>query len=236
MVSSGKQAKDAPHPTGAGLSDNGAREAVIATTASVAAQMAGHPIVLVGMMGAGKTTVGRRLAHRLGWHFVDSDTEIETAAGMSIPDFFEAHGEAEFRSGEAKVIARLLNEKNCVLGTGGGAFMHPQTRQLIAQMAVSVWIKADFDVLFARVSKRANRPLLKTANPRETLKKLLAEREPTYALADLSITSRDIPHEEVVDAILIAIDSHLRSTDRRFKNTPSQSMPAQTTPAKGDKA
>lgn len=176
---------------------------------SVAERLAGRPIVLVGMMGAGKTTVGRRLAHRLNWDFIDSDTEIEAAAGMSIPDFFEAHGEEDFRAGEAKVIARLLNEHDCVLGTGGGAFMRPETRQTIAQKAISVWIRADFEVLFARVSKRGNRPLLKTSNPRATLQKLLREREPVYALADLSITSRDIPHEEVVDTILIALDQHL---------------------------
>lgn len=180
-------------------------------TRFVAEHLSGRPIVLVGMMGAGKTTVGRRLANRLGWHFVDSDTEIEAAAGMSIPDFFATHGEEEFRAGESKVIARLLGEKNTVLGTGGGAFMNQSTRDLIARQAVSVWIKADFEVLFARVSKRANRPLLRTKNPRQALKNLLAEREPVYALADVTITSREVPHEEVVDTILRALESHFKA-------------------------
>ena len=133
------------------------------------ALLAGRPLVLVGMMGAGKTTVGRRLAHRLGRHFVDSDEEIEKAAGMKIEDIFATHGEADFRAGEARVIARLLKDEDIVLGTGGGAFMNAETRALVKPTAVSVWIKADFELLFSRVSRRTNRPLLKTANPRETL-------------------------------------------------------------------
>src|SRR3982750_400156 len=124
------------------------------------ALLAGRPIVLVGMMGAGKTTVGRRLAARLGRHFVDSDEEVEKAAGMSIEDIFAAHGEADFRAGEVRVIARLLKDRDLVLGTGGGAFMNAHTPPLIKSSAVSVWIKADFELLFHRVQRRSNRPLL----------------------------------------------------------------------------
>lgn len=167
-----------------------------------------RPIVLIGMMGAGKTTVGRRLAARLGRHFVDSDEEVEKAAGMSIEDIFAAHGEADFRAGEVKVIARLLKESGIVLGTGGGAFMNAETRALIKQSAVSVWIKADFELLFQRVSRRSNRPLLKTANPRETLQKLIDARYPTYAEADITITSRDVPQDQVASEVIDAIVAH----------------------------
>jgi shikimate kinase len=168
--------------------------------------LAGRPIVLVGMMGAGKTTVGRRLASRLGRRFVDSDEEIESAAGMTIEDIFRMHGEADFRSGEVRVIARLLREPNIVLGTGGGAFINSETRALVKAEAVSVWIKADFELLFARVSRRSNRPLLKTANPRDTLRNLIDARYPTYAEADVTIVSKDVPQDvvasEIVDALL----------------------------------
>src|SRR5689334_2740390 len=124
--------------------------------------LAGRPLVLVGMMGAGKTTVGRRLAARLGRHFVDSDEEVERAAGMSIEDIFASHGEADFRAGEQRVIARLLKDHDLVLGTGGGAFVNADTRQLVKAEAVSVWLRADTDLLFQRVQRRSNRPLLKT--------------------------------------------------------------------------
>lgn len=174
----------------------------------------GRAIVLVGMMGAGKTTVGRRVAARLNRQFVDSDAEIEQAAGMSISDFFAAHGEPEFRAGEARVITRLLGEKDIVLGTGGGAFIHPETRALIKQGAVSVWLKAEFELLFARVSRRATRPLLKTANPRETLKKLIDERYPIYAEADVTVTSKDVPHEQVASALILALLQHLQPEKR----------------------
>lgn len=167
-----------------------------------------RPIVLIGMMGAGKTTVGRRLAARLGRHFVDSDEEVEKAAGMSIEDIFAAHGEADFRAGEVKVIARLLKESGIVLGTGGGAFMNAETRGLIKDAAVSVWIKADFELLFQRVSRRSNRPLLKTANPRETLQKLIDARYPTYAEADITIVSRDVPQDQVASEVIDAIVAH----------------------------
>ena len=169
-----------------------------------------RPIVLIGMMGAGKTTVGRRLAARLGRHFVDSDEEVEKAAGMTIEDIFRAHGEADFRAGEVKVIARLLKDGNIVLGTGGGAFINPETRALVKSSAVSVWIKADFELLFQRVSRRSNRPLLKTANPRETLQKLIEARYPIYAEADVTVVSRDIPQDQVAGEVIDALAEHLR--------------------------
>ncbi len=169
----------------------------------------GRPIVLIGMMGAGKTTVGRRLAARLGRHFVDSDEEIEKAAGMSIEDIFRTRGEADFRAGEVRVIARLLKDRGIVLGTGGGAFMNAETRTLIKASAISVWIKADFELLFQRVSRRSNRPLLKTANPRETLMKLIEQRYPTYAEADVTVVSSDVPQDQVASEVIDAITAHL---------------------------
>jgi len=169
------------------------------------ALLAGRPIVLVGMMGAGKTTVGRRLAAKLGRHFVDSDEEIEKAAGMSIEDIFKTHGEADFRAGEVRVIARLLRDPEIVLGTGGGAFINPETRALVKADAVSVWIKADFELLFARVSRRGNRPLLRTANPRETLRNLIEARYPIYGEADVTIVSKDVPQDVVANEIIDAL-------------------------------
>jgi shikimate kinase len=172
-------------------------------------RLAGRPLVLVGMMGAGKTTVGRRLASRLGRRFLDSDAEVERAAGMSIEDIFKLHGEPDFRAGEAKVIARLLRETDIVLGTGGGAFIDPETRALVRTAAVSVWIKADFELLFARVSRRSNRPLLKTANPRETLRGLMEQRYPLYAEADVTVVSKDVPQDQVASAVIDALLAHL---------------------------
>ena len=163
----------------------------------------------MGVMGAGKTTVGRRLANRLGRRFIDSDEEVEKAAGMSIEDIFKLRGEADFRAGEVKVIARLLREGEVVLGTGGGAFVNPETRALVKAAAVSVWIKADFEVLFQRVSRRSNRPLLKNGNPRETLRALMEARYPIYEEADLTVVSREVPQDqvasEVIDAIIAGI-------------------------------
>ena len=155
-------------------------------------------VVLIGMMGAGKTKVGRLLAQRLGLRFIDADTEIQEAAGCSIEDIFETQGEAVFREGERKVIARLLNGPVHVLATGGGAFQNASTRAVIAERAVSVWLKADFDVLWERVSRRSNRPMLKTADPRRTLASLIEQRYPVYALADLTVVSGAGPVEETV--------------------------------------
>ena len=169
------------------------------------ALLAGRPLVLVGMMGAGKTTVGRRLAARLGRHFVDSDEEVEKAAGMTIEDIFAAHGEADFRAGEVRVIARLLKDPDLVLGTGGGAFVNAETRALVKSSAVSVWIKADFELLFQRVQRRSNRPLLKTANPRQTLQDLIERRYPIYAEADVTVVSRDVPQDQVATEVIGAL-------------------------------
>ncbi|MDB5561528.1 MAG: shikimate kinase [Hyphomicrobiales bacterium] len=171
--------------------------------------LSGRPVVLIGMMGAGKTTVGRRLAARLGRTFLDSDEEIETAANMKIDDIFATHGEAEFRAGEARVVAGILRDPGIVLATGGGAFMNAETRALIKSAAVSIWIKADFDLLFARVSKRSNRPLLKTNDPRATLKGLIEARYPIYAEADVTVVSKDVPQEVVAGDIIEALIAHL---------------------------
>jgi len=162
------------------------------------------------MMGAGKTTVGRRLAARLGRRFLDSDEEIEKAAQMTIPEIFAQRGEPEFRAGEMRVISRLLKEKDLVLATGGGAFVNAETRGLIKSDAVSVWLKADLDVLFERVSRRSNRPLLKTANPRQTLEKLIEDRYPIYAESDVTVLSRDVPQDNVASDVVSALLNYLR--------------------------
>ena len=160
-------------------------------------------VVLVGMMGAGKSSIGRRLATRLGIPFVDADTEIESAAGMSIPEIFEKHGEPYFRSGEARVIARLLDGEPSVLATGGGAVMDPRTRGLIAEKGISVWLSADLDVLMKRTKRRSDRPLV------DKIKDLLPLREPFYAQSNIIIRSRDEPHETIVDEIMGALATHV---------------------------
>jgi shikimate kinase len=177
--------------------------------ATLAPALGPRSIVLVGMMGAGKSSIGRRLAGRLGIPFVDADVEIEQAAGMSIADIFEAHGEPAFRAGEARVIARLLEHGPQVLATGGGAFMNPQTRTKIRDKGISVWLKADIDVLTRRLRRRSDRPLLKTADPVATLTNLLAERDPVYGEADLTVISRDVSHEVIVDEIATAVRGKL---------------------------
>ncbi len=177
--------------------------------AEIVASLGKRLIVLVGMMGAGKSTIGRRLAARLRLPFVDADTEIETAHRMSIPEIFERFGESYFRDGEARVIARLLESGPAVLATGGGSFMRVETRRRIAERAVSIWLKADADVILRRVRRRADRPLLQTADPAATVDRLIAEREPTYRDADLTICSRDLPHEKIVDECLEALHAWL---------------------------
>ena len=177
--------------------------------AAIAAALGTRSIVLVGMMGAGKSTIGRRLAARLRLPFLDADGEIETAAGMSIPDIFETHGEAHFRDGEARVIARLLESGPGVLATGGGAFMRTETRERIRGKAVSIWLKADGDIVLRRVRRRADRPLLQTADPAATIERLIGEREPFYQQADLTIWSRDVPHEKIVDECIDALYARL---------------------------
>ena len=173
--------------------------------AEIASALGRRSIVLVGMMGAGKSTVGRRLAMRLRLPFLDADIEIEAAASMSIPDIFATHGELYFRDGEARVIARLLDNGPAVIATGGGAVMREETRKRIADKAVSVWLKADLDVIMKRVKRRADRPLLQTEDPVATVARLLEVREPVYQSADLTILSRDVPHERIVDECMDAL-------------------------------
>ena len=182
-----------------------------ASAAAIIAGLGRRSIVLVGMMGVGKSSVGRRLAARLSIPFIDADAEIEKAAGMSIADIFARHGEADFRSGEARVIARLLEGGPQVLAAGGGAFMNADTRAATRMKAVSIWLSADLDVLMRRVGKRkSERPLLQTADPAETLRRLLAEREPIYALADLTVKSRDVSHDAIVAEITTALAAYLK--------------------------
>src|SRR3954471_9320609 len=166
--------------------------------AAIASALGARSVVLIGMMGAGKSTIGRRMAARLRLPFLDADTEIETAAGMSIPDIFETHGEPHFRDGEARVIARLLDGGPAVIATGGGAFMREETRNRVRDKAISIWLKADLDVIMKRVKRRADRPLLQTEDPTATVQRLLEAREPVYATADLTIGSRDVPHDRGV--------------------------------------
>ena len=163
---------------------------------AVVRALGGRSIVLVGMMGAGKSSIGRRLASRLGIPFIDADTEIVSAAGMTIPEIFEKHGEPYFRAGEARVIARLLDNGPQVLATGGGSVMDPQTRALIGQKGISIWLKADIDVLLKRTKRRNDRPLV------EKIKDLLPVREPIYAQANIIIQSRDEPHDTIIDEIM----------------------------------
>lgn len=168
-----------------------------------------RPIVLVGLMGAGKSTVGRRLASMMSCDFVDADDAIEEAAQRSIPEIFEEFGEAYFRDGERRVIARLMEEQCGVIATGGGAFVDPQTRALILERGLAVWIDCDIDTLVERTARRDHRPLLKTGNPREILERLLEERTPAYSQAHIRVQSDDGPHEDTARAIIEAIDQWL---------------------------
>jgi shikimate kinase len=166
-------------------------------------------IVLVGLMGAGKSCIGKRLAARLGLRFVDADQEIEQAAGCSISEIFARHGEAAFRDGERRVIARLLGDGPHVLATGGGAFMDPRTRGLIREQTISVWLRADLDLLLRRVSRRSDRPLLQVADPRGRLAELMAQRYPVYAEADITVDSADGPPEVTLERVAAALDAYL---------------------------
>jgi shikimate kinase len=184
---------------------------MVGAAVAIRAALDHRSVVLVGMMGVGKSSIGRRLATRLGIPFVDADAEIEKAAGMSISDIFSRHGEADFRSGEARVIARLLEGGPQVLATGGGAVMNPATRAAIKAKGVSIWLAAEFEVLMRRISKRKNdRPMLQTADPAATLHELLAVREPIYAQADLTVQSQEVPHETIVTEILNVLAGFLQ--------------------------
>ena len=178
----------------------------LALSAAIARALDKRSVVLVGMMGAGKSSVGRRLSAKLGIPFVDADIEIENAAGMSIPEIFAKHGEPYFRSGEARVIARLLDSGPCVLATGGGAVMDPRTRELIADKAVSIWLNADIDVLIKRTKRRGDRPLV------EKIQELMPQREPYYAKSDIVVRSRDEPHDVIVGEIVAMLAKHFGVT------------------------
>jgi shikimate kinase len=178
-------------------------------TADLLAGLGPRSIVFVGLMGAGKTAIGRKVAGMLGLPFTDSDHEIESVSRMTIPDLFERYGEAEFRSLEQRVIFRVLESGPQILSTGGGAFMNAQTRDTIKTYGLSVWLKADVDTLLDRVSKKQNRPLLKNADPRAVLEKLMAERNPVYALADVTVATRDERKEVIAGEVIEAIGMHL---------------------------
>ncbi len=166
-------------------------------------------IVLVGLMGCGKSSVGRRLAARLGLPFIDADEEIERVAAKSISEIFEDHGEDYFRDGERRVIARLLNSGPQILATGGGAFINPETRAKISESGISLWLKAELPVLMRRVAKRDTRPLLKTGDPEAVMRDLMARRYPIYAEADITVESRDVPHDLIVNEVISALKSKL---------------------------
>ena len=187
------------------VTHNGANQSAPQPEAGLSAALGRRSVVLVGMMGAGKSSIGRRLASRLCVPFVDADIEIEKAAGMSIAEMFSTHGEPYFRAGEMRVIARLLESGPQVLATGGGAFMSAETRTAVRAKGISVWLRATLEVLSRRIKRRGDRPLLKNADPSDTLRRLIDERYPVYAEADLTVESRDVPHETIVDEILEAL-------------------------------
>jgi shikimate kinase len=176
---------------------------------AVRAALGQRSVVLVGLMGCGKSAIGRRLAAKLALPFVDADEEIEKAAGKSIEDIFTDHGEPYFREGERKVLSRLLRSGPQVLATGGGAFMNEETRAAIAEHGISVWLRAELPLLVRRVGKRGNRPLLKGGDPEAVLQNLMTARYPVYAQADLTIESRDVPHEVIVAEIAERLGQHL---------------------------
>lgn len=180
-----------------------------ATAEALRQALAGRSLVLIGLMGAGKTSIGRRLAIRLELPFVDADSEIEEAAGQRIEEIFAEHGETYFRQGEKRVIDRLLKNGPQILATGGGAYMNRETRQKIAENGVSIWLRAELPVLMKRVKRRTDRPLLKDGDVKETMRKLIEERYPVYAEADLTVDTYDAPHDTVVEAIVNMLEASL---------------------------
>lgn len=175
----------------------------------VRARIGTRTLVLVGLMGAGKTSVGRKVAQTLQLPFADSDHEIESVSRMTVPELFEAYGEVEFRALEQRVVTRLIAEGPAVIATGGGAFMNADTRAAIRANGISIWLKADLDTLMERVARRQNRPLLKTPDPRAVMRKLMDERYPVYAEADVTVTSRDARHTIIASEIIEAVDAKL---------------------------
>lgn len=182
-----------------------ARRSIAKEADALRQRLGTHPIVLVGLMGAGKTSVGRRLAEKLGIPFVDADHEIEAAAGKSIAEIFADHGEAYFREGERRVIQRLIGNGAQVLATGGGAYMNDETRARIQDHGISVWLKAPLPLLMKRVMKRLDRPLLKTDDPEAVMRGLIDKRYPVYALADVTVESRDVQHGQMVNDVIRAL-------------------------------
>ena len=182
-----------------------ARRSIAKETESVRQRLGTRPIVLVGLMGAGKTSVGRRLAEKLGIPFVDADHEIERAAGKTIKDIFAEHGEPYFREGERRVIQRLIGNGAQVLATGGGAYMNDETRARIQEHGISVWLKASLPLLMKRVSKRQDRPLLQAEDPEGVMRTLMEKRYPVYALADVTVESRDVQHGQMVNDVIRAL-------------------------------
>lgn len=177
--------------------------------AAIRASLDDRPIVFIGLMGAGKTVIGRKVAQILDLDFIDTDTEIESAARMTIPELFEQYGEPEFRALESRVIARVMKNGARVVSTGGGAFMQPDTRGLVLDHAISVWLKADLDVLMERVMKKQNRPLLKNADPRGVMQRLMDERYPIYAQASLTVVTRDEKRDVIAGEVIAALGAHL---------------------------
>ncbi|MCX7302867.1 MAG: shikimate kinase [Hyphomicrobiales bacterium] len=188
--------------------------------AGLRSRLGTRSVVFVGLMGAGKTAIGRRVSSLLDLPFTDSDHEIESVSRMTVPDLFERYGEAEFRALEQRVIARVLEAGPQVLSTGGGAFMNEQTRAAIAAHGLSVWLKADVDILLDRVSKKQNRPLLKNANPRAVLEKLMVERYPVYALADVTVPTRDERKEVIASEVIDALGRHLMQSGASLEASP----------------
>jgi shikimate kinase/3-dehydroquinate synthase len=196
---------------------------------SIVSRLAGRPLMLVGMMGSGKTAIGKRLAQRLALPFIDSDHEIETAHRMTIAEIFARHGEAYFRDGERRVLARLIGEGERIIATGGGSFIQPQTRALIGRNAVSIWLKADFDILMRRVRKRPTRPLLHGPDPEGVMRALIDARYPIYAEADVAVQSRDAPHETIIDEILAALEVYLETQGDFFPDMTALVVPPAST-------
>lgn len=185
------------------------------TAGQIVASLNGRSIVFVGLMGAGKTAIGRKLAQSLGLHFADSDHEIETVSRMSVPELFERYGEPEFRALEQRVILRLLEAGPQVLSTGGGAFMNEETRKAVADHAISVWLKADLDLLMDRVSKKQNRPLLKDPDPRGVMQRLMELRYPIYETADITVVTRDAGKDVIAAEAYAAIAEHLSAASKK---------------------
>jgi shikimate kinase len=184
-----------------------ARRTVSQDAQEIKDRIGDRPVVLIGLMGAGKSSIGRRLADKLDLPFVDADHEIEVAAGKSIPEIFADHGEEYFREGERRVIARLLENGAQVLATGGGAYMNDETRSLIEARGISVWLRAELPLLMRRVQKRSDRPLLKNGNPEQVMKELMAKRYPVYARADVTVESRDVQHTQMVNEVIKGLSS-----------------------------